>query len=81
MAVNTDDKMIFLIFALGFTALIGVLWEFYEYGYDVFLASKYAFGEQNRGVFDTLSDLFNDLVGATVAIGAYLTLRKEKPTS
>ena len=56
-----------MFLALGFVALIGVGWEFYEYGYDVFIAEKYPiFEAQSRGLFDALKDLFDDLLGGAI---------------
>ena len=57
-----------VLFALGFVALLGVLWEFYEYLSDVFILKQYQFGGEPRGVLDTLEDLFNDLVGGGLAL-------------
>lgn len=53
---------------LGFVVLVGVLWEFYEYIGDVLILHKYPWGGALSGqAFDTLKDLFNDLLGAFFA--------------
>jgi len=52
-----------LILVLGFVILIGVLWEFFEFGYDVLISSKGYFIAAQQGVGDTMSDLFFDLLG------------------
>lgn len=54
-----------LIISLSFVALIGVLWEFYEYLADVYLFIKhplYLVYDQTN-LSDTMKDLFNDLLG------------------
>ena len=72
-----DNKLVQLIFALGFVALIGVGWEFYEYLADVFIKHNTAFGCMQPGtLFDTLKDLFDDLIGGTVAAGVMLVHKK-----
>lgn len=61
-----------LVSVLGFVAIVGVFWEFYEYLLDVFVQKKYPFGgEGNRGVLDTLKDLFDDLIGGALAFLLY----------
>lgn len=68
----TKHKGMTFFIVLGFAALAGVLWEFYEYLGDVFILDKYPFMAQQGGVFDTLKDLFNDLLGAL--LGAWISL-------
>lgn len=61
--INALPYMAQLVLALSFTALIGVLWEFFEFLFDVFVSSKgYAYVAQISAA-DTISDLFVDLVG------------------
>ena len=64
-----ENRLLFFLFALGTTALIGILWEFYEFFMDVYVHHTYpllaAPGEIH---FDTLKDLFNDLLGAAVVV-------------
>ena len=55
----------FLIITLSFVALIGVLWEFYEFLSDVFLSSKEYAQIFQQGAADTIGDLFFDLLGGT----------------
>ena len=54
-----------LILCLGFVALVGVLWEFYEYLADVFINKTHPFFIVNdtKLLFDTLKDILNDLIG------------------
>jgi len=62
---------IFLL-ALGFVALVAVLWECYEYLYDVFIAERHGFLITQQGVSDTMGDLVNGLIGGAVVALVYL---------
>jgi uncharacterized membrane protein YjdF len=55
-----------LILVLGFVILVGVFWEFFEFGYDVLISSKGYFAAAQQGTADTMSDLFFDLLGGLV---------------
>jgi hypothetical protein len=67
------NKLIFkLIIILSSVALVGIFWEFYEFIMDVIILKKYLFyNEPGYILFDTLKDLFNDLVGALIAFIFY----------
>jgi hypothetical protein len=54
-----------IILSVSFVALIGVLWEFYEYLFDVFVLKTHplAFVTDPGNLPDTIADLFNDLIG------------------
>lgn len=57
---------------LGFVALVGIGWELYEYIASAFLGGRMDFGDSSPGAhFDTLKDLFDDLVGGGLAVGSY----------
>lgn len=59
----------FLLLGLGFTALIGVAWEWYEYFSQVYIQHTVVWGlAEPYALFDTLFDLFNDIFGGAVAI-------------
>lgn len=58
------------IFVVSFVALIGVLWEFYEYALD------YVFRSFDLQLSDTLSDLFFDLFGASFIAASHSLLKK-----
>lgn len=62
---------IFLL-ALGLVALVAVLWESYEYLYDVFIAERHGFLRTQQGVSDTMGDLVNGLIGGAVVTLVYL---------
>ncbi|KKT39663.1 hypothetical protein A2W54_01625 [Candidatus Giovannonibacteria bacterium RIFCSPHIGHO2_02_43_13] len=70
-----DGFYSFIIF-IGFVALTGVLWEFFELVLDRYLIHNgYSF---LPGVYeDTLSDLFFDLLGGTIAFLIYLYIGKK----
>jgi len=61
--IKLPNYLIVGIMTLGFVILIGVLWEFFEFGYDVLISSKGYFAAAQQGVADTMSDLFFDLLG------------------
>ena len=54
------------ILAMGFVALIGVLWELFEYGVDVIVLAKHSFPSAQPSLADTMGDFVNDLLGGTV---------------
>lgn len=61
------------ILAFSFVALVGVLWEFAEITFlNSFVANLYQSVKVEATLFDTLADLFLDLVGA----GGLLVLRQ-----
>jgi hypothetical protein len=66
---STIDLVPLLIFGAGFVALVGVLWEFYEFFADVVVYEKYApFAFPGYVHGDTLLDLLNDIAGGTLAL-------------
>lgn len=75
--VGREALWMTLILALGFTALVGVLWEFQEYILDIFVVQQYGiFDPQSGRLPDTLADLFNDLFGGFVAALSYYGLQR-----
>jgi len=65
--ILSQNKFFSLIVIVSFVALIGVLWEFYEYALDYFLVIH------QMKLSDTLFDLFFDLLGGATAGIIYLT--------
>ncbi len=59
-----------LILCLSFVALIGVLWEFYEFFFDYFVLTQH-----QQSLADTMKDLFNDLSGGFL-VSIYYLLKK-----
>lgn len=78
---NNPSKFYTAIVILGFTALVGVFWEFYELAVNVVITkNNYIFYEslfQQGGLLDTLKDLFVDLVGGAAAIARFFYERKK----
>lgn len=58
---------------LSIVALIGIFWEFYEFFYDIFFKNQLGFYSVQLGALDTVKDLADDLLGATMA---FLIFRK-----
>lgn len=58
-----QNFLISLVIVLSFTALIGVLLEFTEFFYDIFISSRGYSGFLQLGAADTIADLFFDLLG------------------
>lgn len=56
-------KSIQMLLSLGLTAIIAVVWEFFEFLSDIALGTK-----MNLGVPDTLSDLFFGLLGGVIMV-------------
>lgn len=77
--LGKTDALSFLVLGVGFVALIGILWEFYEFWADVWFLKKYALNEFPGWIHaDTLKDLLNDLIGGAAAIVALHALMKKK---
>jgi len=51
-----------ILASLAFVALLGLLWEFYEYGTELIFHPTWP-----MTIADTLGDLMNDLIGAFLA--------------
>ncbi|MFB6182236.1 MAG: hypothetical protein ABEJ24_05070 [Candidatus Magasanikbacteria bacterium] len=64
--LKIESSLIFSLFLVSITALVGVLWEFWEWSVDFYFSLGFL-GDVN----DTLFDLFMDLVGS-IAFISYL---------
>lgn len=66
-----------ILFVVGAAMIVGVCWEFFEYGMDV-IAEKYLDGRaiNQMGIKDTMGDLFLDMAGAFMAAIYYLVKRR-----
>ena len=77
--VNFQSSVSFLLLiVLSFTALVGVLWEFFEFSFDQFIAVKINVDIAQLGLEDTLSDLFFDLLGGLVVALVLIKKRKKQ---
>ncbi len=56
------------VLALSFTALIGVLWEFNEFVYDLLISSRGLGALAGQGASDTIGDLFFDILGGLFVV-------------
>lgn len=64
-----SHPFVFSLMSFCFAVTVGTLWEIYEFGMDQF----FGFNMQKSGLFDTMSDLIIDCIGASVAaLAGYL---------
>jgi len=65
-----------IIAIVSFAVFGGVLWEFYEFSFDILFAKNGQMAFAQLGLADTMSDLFFDMIGGlTIAV---VFLRKKK---
>lgn len=69
---SITPRWLFYICTIGFVALVGVLWEHYEFLHDSFFKSN-----MQPSNTDTMKDFFNDLVGGILFL-LVLTFRAKK---
>jgi len=68
-----------IILAVSFAALIGVLWEFYEFFMDKITGYKsYSIAVMQENIKDTMSDLFFDIFGSAAAGALFFKTFKNK---
>ncbi len=75
--INITPRPLFYLYLIGITALIGILWEHYEFLHD-YLAQSI----MQPSLTDTMKDLANDLLGALlfcVALSIRARNKKLKP--
>lgn len=65
-----------LIAAVGVVMLVGVMWEWLEYGFDYFFVPEHAEWRAQLGLVDTMGDLFSDFAGGVV-VGVYFLLKRK----
>ena len=65
------NYLIIVLITLSFVSLIGVLWEFQEFLYDIFISSKSSNMILQLSAADTIKDLFFDLFGGMVFLLVY----------
>lgn len=70
----------YAIFVIGTAGLIGIGWEWYEYFIDIFVAHRWTIDTIPGYIHaDSLADLGNDLIGATL-VAAMLKITGKKTT-
>ena len=62
-----ENKSVSLIIIVSFAALIGLLWEFYEYSVEYYFFRLSGVTVLDMALGDTLGDLFFDLLGGFAA--------------
>src|SRR3989338_7454131 len=63
---------------VSFTVFVGVLWEFYEFLWDVFLSHPYGIDVAQPDMKDVMSYLFFDMFGAAAAsLALFLGFRRK----
>lgn len=69
---------LYILFLIATTGLVGITWEWYEYFIDIIITHRWTIDTIPGYVHaDTLADLGNDLIGATL-VSAILTLKNYK---
>ena len=60
-------RVAFMLWLVGFTAIIGIGWEWFEFGFDRFvLPTLQGWTPAQASIADTMADFFFDLSGAVV---------------
>lgn len=60
---------VFFAFCIvGFVGLVGIAWEWFEYGFDAVFAVRQDWGLAQMGLGDTMFDLFMDLAGGLAVV-------------
>lgn len=60
---SSEHPLFLFLVVISFVALMGVLWEFSEYGLDLLFERAGEAAALQQGFKDTMSDLFFDLAG------------------
>lgn len=70
-------RWIGVIGLIGFSAIIGILWEFFEFGFDQYVLPYLTRVDKSQlGLADTLADLFFDMTGAFLVSVYFLYVKK-----
>lgn len=75
--IKHEKFIIDFVLALGFVALIGVSWEFFEFSRDYLISAK-GINLAQTGLSDTMGDLFFDLFGGVASISVFYIVQKLK---
>lgn len=60
-------RWVWVVGFVSFAVLVGVFWEFFQFGFDYLLEGYFSALPTQLGLADTLSDLFYDFLGALAA--------------
>jgi len=76
--LNATNSIVFIIISLiAWTVFAGVLWEFFEWGFDNFVATPYDLPYSQPGLDDTMGDLAMDILGGLVVAILYIKKKKD----
>lgn len=73
-ADSPPHRLFHFAHAVGIAVMVGVLWEFLEYGAD----ELFGMNMQKTGLQDTMADLFVDFGAAVGGVGLYLLVQQVK---
>ena len=84
---QAQDSKVEIIFVLGFQALLGTIWELFEFGMDTIVGSnsqsyfddisqQYFVGQ--RALYDTMTDFLYNTLGAILCILVLIWVRKKQ---
>jgi hypothetical protein len=77
-AISFEKKWLVFAAGVGVVAIVGIFWEIWELILSVYIKEQFTlFHAPGDVYFDTLKDLFDDLVGGALALGVLIT-RKNK---
>ncbi|RJQ28803.1 hypothetical protein C4571_02820 [Candidatus Parcubacteria bacterium] len=75
--IDRNQKLALFVLGIGFVALVGIFWEFYEFLTDIFILKAYPYNrEPGYILYDTHTDFVNDFIGGAIAL-LVLMLRKK----
>ena len=69
-------NLLIIVLVLSFVSFIGILWELFEYLFDVFIASRHPLFFAQQGLADTMGDFVNNLLGGSAMAGVHLFLKR-----
>lgn len=61
-----------MLFAVSFVMLVGVMWEWFEFGFDFFFPQGQVSLRAQLGLPDTMGDLLVDIVGGALVAFSFL---------
>lgn len=74
--LRVSPRLAMIVFLVGSVAIVGILWEVYEFLLDVYFPHEYFLHQP--GIADTMGDLVLDLLGAS-AVSFFLTRPRSLP--
>lgn len=62
------ERVFMALCVLGFVALVGIAWEWFEFGFDLYFQTKLGWGLAQTSLGDTMADFFFDLLGSATVL-------------